>query len=82
MIFFFFLNTLLIWLPWRTKIKSVLNKLKVYKKFLAAFFFGLFIFVLLLFGPILKYRKNKSAHMSLSYSHASVVCPPSESTSP
>ena len=25
------------------------------------FFFWLFIYVLLLFGPILKYRKNKSA---------------------
>ena len=25
------------------------------------FFLGLFIFVLLFFGPILKYRKNKSA---------------------
>ena len=47
------------------------------------FFFWLFIFVLLLFGPILKYRKNKQpkALMSL-YNRASVVCPPSESTYP
>ena len=28
------------------------------------FFSGLFVFVLLLFGPILKYRKNKSAKHS------------------
>ena len=35
---------------------------RFYKKILAAFFFfWLFVFVLLLFGPILKYRKNKSA---------------------
>ena len=61
----FIFNTLLIWLPWRTKIKSVLNKLKVYNKKISCiiFFIWLFIFVLLLFGPILKYiyRKNKSA---------------------
>ena len=46
-IFFFFFNTLLIWLPWRTKIKSVLNKLKVYKKISCSicFLFGcLFLF--------------------------------------
>ena len=43
---FFFFNTLLIWLPWRTKIKSVLNRLKVYKKHSCSifFFFCLFLF--------------------------------------
>ena len=43
---FCFFDTLLIWLPWRTKIKSVLNKLKVYKKISCSiFFFGcLFLF--------------------------------------
>ena len=44
------------------KNKNKISIKQVIKKFLAAiFFFWLFIFVLLLFGPILKYRKNKSA---------------------
>ena len=44
-IFFFFFNTLLIWLPWRTKIKSVLNKLKVYKKISCSIFFFFWLFI-------------------------------------
>ena len=64
--FFFFFKYSSDLAPLKKKIKSVLNKLKVYKKISCTiFFFWLFIFVLLLFGPILKYRKNKSAHMSL-----------------
>ena len=43
--FFFFFNTLLIWLPWKTKIKSVLNKLKVYKKISCSIFFFFFFWV-------------------------------------
>ena len=50
-----FFNTLL-----KIKNKICIKQVKgLHKKFLH--FFWLFIFVLLLFGPILKYRKNKSA---------------------
>ena len=62
-IWFFFFN-ILIWLPWRTKIKSVLNKLKVYKKNSLQhfyFFFGclfLFCYCLVRYWSI---GKNKSA---------------------
>ena len=47
----------------KNKNKISIKQVKGTKKFLATFFFffWLFIFVLLLFGPILKYRKNKSA---------------------
>ena len=41
----FFFNTLLIWVPWRTKINSVLNKLKVYKKISCSIFFFFFLVV-------------------------------------
>ena len=51
-LFDFFFNTLLIWLPWRTKIKSVLNKLKVYKKILAAFFLVVYFCFVIVWSDI------------------------------
>ena len=49
--------------PLKNKNKISIKQVKgLQKNFLQHFFFfWLFIFVLLLFGPILKYRKNKSA---------------------
>ena len=49
--------------PLKNKNKISINEVKgLQKHFLQHFFFfWLFIFVLFLFGPILKYRKNKSA---------------------
>ena len=50
-------------LPWSTKIKSVYNKVKLYKIFFLVWWCR---FVLLLLCQILKYRKYKSAKGSYS----------------
>ena len=61
LLFFFLISSDLA--PLKNKNKISIKQVKgLQKNFLQHFFFfGLFIFVLLLFCPILKYRKNKSA---------------------
>ena len=50
----------------KNKNKISIKQIKALQKFFLQHFFGggLFIFVLLLFGPLLNYRKNKSAKRS------------------
>ena len=86
--FFFFFNTLLIWLPWRTKIKSVLNKLKVNKKISCNIFFffggGLFLFCycLVWYWSIGKWCVSIRKHFSLEAANFSLFSQEGEVTSP